>query len=181
MGWRTAVGLVTLAILLLPRDARPQEAASSLEDLRDSGMLKPGDTVYVTDVRGQRTKGRLRDLSKASLIMAVGEDTRDFGFLSITKIERRDSIENGLWIGLAAGVGTTIVACKVDPDPEHCVYIWQYFGLPAMAAGTLLGAIVDASMRRTLYMAPEGNTSSRLKLSPILSSTHKGVLMSVAF
>ena len=177
---RTAVGFLML-LVLLPQEARPQEVTSLFADLGASGVLKPGDTVYVTDARGERSKGRVTDLSTTSLTLTVGSDTRDLSGMNITKIERRDSLENGIWIGLGIGVGMTTVACKVDPDPEHCPYIVGYFGLPAMAAGTILGAIVDASVRRTLYLAPGGITSSRVTFSPILSNAHKGLLLSVAF
>ena len=135
----------------------------------------------MTDTHGQRTKGTLRDLVSSSLIVTVGGETRDFSETNITKVERRDSIENGIWIGLAAGVGTTVVACKVDPDPEHCPYLVAHVGLPAIGAGIILGGFIDLLFRRTLYLAPDSNVSSRLKLSPVVSRTRTGVLMSVTF
>ena len=149
------VGLFTLVALLCSSEARPQDVANSLEALRDSGVLRPGDSVYVTDDHGQRTKGTLRDLVAASLKVTVGGETRDFSETNITKVERRDSIENGIWIGLATGVGITVVACKVDPDPEHCPYLVAYVGLPAIAAGTILGGVIDLLLRRTLYLTEQ--------------------------
>ena len=177
---RTAVGFLML-LVLLPQQARSQEVTSVFADLGASGVLKPGDPVYVTDARGERLKGRVRDLSATSLTLTIEGDTRDFSGINITKIEQRDSLENGIWIGLSIGVGITTIMCKVDPDPEHCPYLVGYFGLPAMAAGTILGAIVDAWVRRTLYLAPGGIKSSRVRFSPILSNAEKGVLLSMAF
>ena len=180
MSSRMTVGLFTLVALLCSAEARPQEVANSLEDLRDSGVLQPGDRVYVTDTHGQRTKGTLRDLVAASLIVTVGGDTRDFSETSITKVERRDSIENGIWIGLAAGVGMTVVACKRN-HPEDCPYLVAYAGFPTIAAGAILGGVIDLLVRKTLYLAPDSNVSSRLTLSPVMSRTRSGVLMSVTF
>ena len=72
MSWRITVGLFTLVALLCSAEARPQEVANSLDDLRDSGVLQPGDRVYVTDTHGQRMKGTLRDLVADSLVVTVG-------------------------------------------------------------------------------------------------------------
>ena len=181
MSSRITVGLFALVALLCPEEARPQDIASSFEDLRDSGVLQPGDSVYVTDGHGQRAKGTLRAPIAASLVVTVGGETRDFSETDITKIERRDSIENGIWIGLAAGVGMTVAACKVDPDPEHCPYLVAYVGMPAIAAGTILGGVIDLLFRRTLYLAPDSNASSRLDVSSVVSRTRRGVLISVTF
>lgn len=181
MEWRATVGLLTLMILLLPLEAESQGVANSLNQLRSSGLLKPGDAVYVTDGNGRRTKGKIRDLSSTSLTLTEGRDTRNLDETDVRKIERRDSLENGIWIGLGIGVGMTAVICKTDPDPEHCPYTVAYVGLPAIAAGTILGAIVDAFIHKTLYLAPPGSGSSRLRLSPNLSNKRTGVSMSVAF
>jgi hypothetical protein len=181
MGWRAAIGIAALALVLSPKDARPQGTTTPFAELRASGVLRPGDKVDVTVRGGQRTTGRLLNLSEAALILTVGRDTRDFSSMNVGKIERRDSIENGIWIGLAIGVGATAVACKIDPDPEHCPYIVGYFGLPAIAASTILGAIVDASIRRTLYLAPIGDKASHFRLFPVLSNARRGVMVSLEF
>jgi hypothetical protein len=181
MQWRAAVGLLTLTILLLPAEVRSQEVAGSLDQLRASGLLKPGDAVYVTDSNGQRTKGMIRDLSATSLSLMAGQDTLNVTAMNVSKIERQDSLENGILIGLGIGVAVTAVWCKADPDPEHCPYIVGYFGLPAIAGGTILGAIFDAFIHKTLYLAPAASASSRLRLSPILSNDQKGMSIFVGF
>ena len=137
--------------------------------------------MYVTDARGERSKGRVTDLSATSLTVMREKDTRDFSGTNITKIEQRDSVENGIWVGLGIGVGLTTIVCKVDPDPEHCPYIVGHFGLPAMAGSTILGAVVDAWVRRTLYLAPSGIRSSRVRVSSSVSDAEKSVLLSITF
>ena len=47
--------VVCLAVLSPALTAGAQAPDPSLPDLRSSGLVAPGDTVYVTDGRGQRT------------------------------------------------------------------------------------------------------------------------------
>lgn len=170
-----------LAVLSPALTAGAQAPDPSLPDLRSSGLVAPGDTVYVTDGRGQRTKGRLTELSATGLTLAARGGARDFRSVDIVRIERGDSLENGMLIGLFTGIGATVAFCKADTDPEACTYIVAYFGLPAMGGGAILGALIDASVRKTLYLAAGERSRSRVTFSPAWSRTHKGVLVGWAF
>ncbi len=170
-----------LAVLLPALTAGAQAPGPSLPDLRSQGLVAPGDTVYVTDGRGQRTKGRLTELSATGLTLAARGGARDFQSVDIVRIERGDSLENGMLIGLAAGIGATVAFCKADTDSEACPYIVAYFGLPAMGGGAILGALIDASVRKTLYLAAGERRLSRVTFSPAWSRTSKGVLVGWAF
>src|SRR5213594_4084222 len=104
--------IVSISPLWAPR-VNAQEVATSFEQLRS--LLKPGDTIQVTDAQGRKTTGKLGELATSSLQLLVrktGFDGRDslipqtrLSERDVRKItfERRDSLLNGALIGLAAG------------------------------------------------------------------------------
>lgn len=104
MRWHSAAGFAILVVLLLPLDARPQAVPESLADLHTVVETPQGSTLYVTDVRGQRVKGRLQELSESSLTLLVDGTPRVISGESVVKIERGDSLENGFWLGLATAL-----------------------------------------------------------------------------
>ena len=57
---RIMVLLVSIPMLAAPR-VSAQEVATSFEQLRS--LLKPGDTVQVTDANGRKTMGKLGELT----------------------------------------------------------------------------------------------------------------------
>ena len=173
------VGLVmTLILVVLSGRAAAQDAmAASLEELLRSGSLRPGLGIYVTDTGGRRWKGDVRDVS--STMLTVTDDRGGAWSWSegeIDRIEQQDSLENGAWIGLAAGVGVAYAACKMTRG--DCSYTVLYIGYPAVAVGAFAGLIVDAVTHRTLYNRAG---SADLRVSPMLSSRTLGARMSVAW
>ena len=64
-----------LVLALLPHNAGAQTVAQSFEELR--ALVKSGDTVYVTDTSGRRTKGKIGDLSASSLQLLVANQQAD--------------------------------------------------------------------------------------------------------
>jgi hypothetical protein len=107
-----ATETLMLTLLLLPVAAAAQQPASSLDDLLRSGELRPGDDVYITDATGHRLPANVTDVSPSLLAVTDGRDTWAVAEIDISKIERRDSLQNGIWIGIAAGIGTLIAACN---------------------------------------------------------------------
>ena len=85
------------------------------------------------------------------------------------KIERQDSVANGILIGagIAAGLGAW---CGDDCG----LGVAHPLVLPALGLG--IGWFIDAVMRKTLYRAPE---SVRITVSPVLSTERAGAQMSV--
>ena len=97
--------LVSMSLLWAP--LRAQEVATSFEELRR--LVKPGDTIHVTETGGATIKGKLAGLSAASLELRVQRDAlspplglseRDVNHIVV---ERFDSLWNGMLIGLAVG------------------------------------------------------------------------------
>ena len=82
--------------------------AASLEDLRRAGRLQVGQGVYLTDVTGCQFKADIRELTPDSLTLADGRDTRLFREGEILKIERQDSVWNGVGAGLGVAALPTL-------------------------------------------------------------------------
>jgi hypothetical protein len=185
MSWRPGVGLSALLLFLLPISATAQEAASSFDQLRASGLAKEGDTVDVTDASGARVKGRIADLGATSLVLLTGHSTRrDFSEMTVTKIQRRDSLANGILIGLGVGAALGVVSvnslCNL-PDPECAAIVTLAIALPSTAGGAILGAVVDGLIRKIVYIAPRPTHSVRLGLSLMQSRDRTGAAISVRF
>ena len=178
-----AIATTTFVIALVhPHAAAAQDVPSSLEALQASGLLRPGEPIVITDRFGQRTKATLEQLSPASLEVLTDNQQQRFTADGIWRIERRDSIQNGLWIGVAAGIAAAIIAPRVAcdlPDPECSAIVVAAIGLPAIGAGAVAGALTDAAIRKTVYQALPG--SARLQFTPVLSGTTKGIMASLRF
>jgi hypothetical protein len=88
----------TLAVfvMLAPSPAPAQTVANSFEELRQ--VLKKGQTVVVTDASGQRTKGKVADVSLSSLVILIPE-ARTFAEGTVTEIKATDPLSNGALIG----------------------------------------------------------------------------------
>jgi len=97
-----------LAILADPSHA--QQLAGSFDQLRV--LVKAGDTVRVTDNRGQVVRGSIADLSSSSLALTVGGNRRTFLEREIASIHQRrnDSLANGAKWGFAVGAGLGLLA-----------------------------------------------------------------------
>jgi hypothetical protein len=164
----------TLAVLaiLAPSPGPAQTVASSFEELRQ--VLKKGQTVVVTDASGQRTKGKVADLSPSSLVVLIRE-ARTFTEGTVTEIRTIDSVWNGALIGAAIGTGLATWDYLIDPsEPGNAAVFTVAIGL-----GTAVGAGIDALVNRLLYRSPR--QTRRLMFSPVVEKDRKGALVSVRF
>src|SRR5437867_2468750 len=103
---RLSVVIASMASLFAA-PARAQQVAATFEELRS--LIKPGETIYVTDVAGTTSKGRFGGFSGASsqLLVQRGASTpalslseRDVNNIAV---ERADTLWNGMLIGFASG------------------------------------------------------------------------------
>ena len=180
---RTSAACIVAALAAwMPVEAAAQEIASSLEELVRNRGLRAGDGVYVTDDSGQRIKGDVSDLTGTTLEVRTRNGNRSLRADAIRRIERRDSLENGILLGLAAGLAVCYVSChRESRDGEFCYGTAHYFFpvfLPITAGSVVAGAMLDASVNRTVYAAPG---STRLTWSPAVSNRHLGVRASVSW
>lgn len=193
---RAGVGMLVLIVLpmVLAPPVSAQDVATSFEQLR--ALVKPGDTVYVTDASGRRTKGKLGELSAASLELLVRQTQSDGSEKWVPKArlsegevrqitrERHDSLWNGALIGLAVGAAPALISIAINAGgirPIEPGAAFQIIMIPgAMGAG--IGALIDALIfeRWTVYVTP-GHRSSRVQVLPLLSKSAAGAQMSVKF
>jgi len=181
--------ILTAMVLVQAAMAMAQESAGPFERLVT--VLKPGDTVVITDANGHRTAGRLREISaavvelqdpdgyaRADRLRFTGDDVRQIRF------ERHDSVLNGTLIGFAAGAAPGIIfiaSRKNGSDPIQDAGIAASIVLVpgAMAAG--VGALMDALFFEHRIVYRSTSPRSRLNISPWVAESGKGFQVSLRF
>ena len=158
-----ACSLIVALVLPHRGEAQPQagpQVASSFEELQRT--LQPGETVYVTDVRGAEARGRLVLLSGAELHLNAYGERHTFPALTVVSVARpiRDPVRNGVLIGMSAGAGFGIVATATVRDdqcapPRNCglqLHVAQV--LIGAAWGALTGWLIDKNTqgRKVVYL-----------------------------
>ena len=143
--------LICFALLIaLPTAAGGQELAGSFEQLRV--LVKPGDTVRVTDGAGDEVRGTVTALSSSSLDLKVDGTRRTFLETNITAIHQRrnDSLANGAkWgfvVGAALGVLGGVAIAREYESGGGGAFI-PILGLVYGSIGAGAGAGIDAMHR----------------------------------
>jgi hypothetical protein len=170
-------------ILLLLSSAAEAQSPNSFDGLRAQGLVQAGETVYVTDASGRRSKGRLQRVQADSILVTIDGRPRTYTAADITRIQRGDSVANGMLIGLGAGIGAAIITTQnlcgtIDSDDECAVIANVAVGIPVAAGGLALGALADALRHRTIWTA---SSTGRIGVWPILAAGRRGLAFSVGF
>jgi hypothetical protein len=195
--------LSTLALLMswplvfvAPHQANAQVVATSFEELRP--LVKRGDTIYVTEANGRKTKARLGELTPSSLEILVrktGSDGRETFVpqsrlaerdVRQVQIDRGDSVLNGTLIGLAVVGGPWLLAC--NPATDWCYYndganLYRMIALITSGIGAGIGALVDAGIRERVlvYYQPATRGASGIAVSPFASKSAAGMQLTWRF
>ena len=175
----------TLTVLIAVVGAASPIAAQetgSLEELSRSGALEEGDQIYVTVGDGRRLKGTLMGLSPTTLAIRKGDAHLTVPARDVRRIERGDSLANGVLIGAGIGAALTCMAhrgCGSAPIAvtSHVIFDHGAVGLLLLGAG--VGALVDARWHRTLYDVPFG--TAQLSIDPIVSRERAGAGLTVTW
>jgi hypothetical protein len=174
LSWHTWSTLALFAILV-PSPAPAQTVSSSFEQLGQ--VLRKGQTVVVTDSSGERTKGKVADVS-ASSIAVLGPEARTLAEGTITEIRVTDPLSNGALLGAAIGAGFAMWDFLIDPsEPGNAVFFAVGIGL-----GTAIGSGIDALVNRggrVVYASPR--ETRRVMISPVLGKDRQGALVSLRF
>ena len=168
--------ILMVTICLSPSVARAQAPATSFADLR--AVLKPGQTIVVTDANGQRIKGKVRDvaLSPPALVIAAPAP-RTFTEGSITEIRTTDSLLTGAILGGSIGAGLALWDYLIDPsEPDNGAIFAVAIGL-----GTAVGAGIDALIDGSRVLYRSGQQQRRVTVAPIATAHRQGVRVSVRF
>ena len=169
---RRRLGGFVFAVALFPGTAGAQTAVHSFEELQR--MLKVRQTVVVTDESGQEVKGRVDQLSTASI--TVGG--RTFTDAAIREIRLPDPLWNGMLVGAAIGTGLATWDYLIDPsEPGNAVVFAVAIGL-----GTAIGAGIDALRTKggkLLYASPR--QTAAMRVLPLLERNRQGALVCIRF
>jgi hypothetical protein len=165
---RLGLGALIAAVALCPATAQAQRG--SFTELQ--GALRHGDAVYLTDDTGHTTKGRVSDVTSSSLMMQVGNDTRVFELERTRRVERGDSLANGIMLGVvagaAAGYGWVRAECGPPGYDDECSANAGIVLIPiTVGIGAGVGARVDHVIHKTLYRSLRG---SRVAVVPVVST-----------
>jgi hypothetical protein len=183
-------------VFVAPHQANAQVVATSFEELR--AIVKPGDTVLVTEANGRKTRARLGELTQSSLEILVrktGPDGRET-FVPQSRlaerdvrqiqIDRGDSVLNGTLIGLAVVGGPWLLAC--NPATDWCYYndganLYRMIALITSGIGAGVGALVDAGIRERVlvYYQTPARGSSGIAVSPFTSKSSAGMQLTWRF
>lgn len=171
---------IVAGFLYSPSRAAAQEARS-FEQLQV--LVKPGDTIQVTDFMGRTTKGKVAELSNTVLRFSVNGSTRDLSKADIYRIEqwRGDSLKNGALIGLGVGVGMGAVSMFFCEHGDNSCKV----ATMGVTAGiyTAVGAGIDALIpsKQTIYFRGTRTASHRIIIKPILQPSYKGAALAYSF
>jgi hypothetical protein len=183
-------------VFVAPYQANAQVVATSFEELRS--LVKSGDTIYVTEANGKKTRARLGELTQSSLEILVRKTAPDGRETFVPQsrlaendirqiqIERGDSVLNGTLIGLAVVGGPWLLAC--NPATDWCYYndgANLYRGIALITSGIAagIGALIDAGIRERVlvyYQAP-GQRPSGVHVSPFASKSAAGMQLTWRF
>ena len=142
-----------------------QETEPNLE-----AALKPGLTVWITDVGGQEEKAQIVGLSGGIVTTTTGTNLRRLRTTDVVRVRVRDSdpLLNGALIGAAAAVASGLLLCRLTEPWENCR---DDFGpmvrIGAIGAGVGIGIDALIRGRRTIYEAAK--ESGRLRATPIIA------------
>ncbi len=127
----------------------------------------------MTNAWGRRIKGRVGGLRSDRLVLRQG-----------SRIDRGDSLQNGLWLGVGAGFGAALTTpylfCDM-PDDECGAIVFTAIGLPLIAGGAFTGALVDAAIRKTVFRFAGTRGIAGFQVSPLLGDRRAGALATIRF
>jgi hypothetical protein len=158
--------------------AGAQEPVKSFELLNT--QIGPGNTVYVTDVAGKETKGRVVEITPGSL--RLSGSARTFTGADVRSVHYRpdDSLRTGALTGLAIGVGLAAFLGVATGDRDVFLVAGPVYG----GIGAGIGAGIDAAIpwpKRLVYRAPGSGSGAKLSVAPVIAPRAKGAALSLSF
>lgn len=117
-------------------------------------------TMFVTDAADDETSGKLLRIDADSLALLVDGQERRLDRVTITRIQKRDSVHNGALIGAAIGVALGLVSagisdCPGTPAGRCADFRATMVGIStAVYAGLGVGVDLIVPGRTTVYRAP---------------------------
>jgi hypothetical protein len=171
---------------MLPTAASAQ--TTTFEDLQREVVVN--QRLVVTDEAGLVITGRLIEISGTSLTLQVPTTTDNpqgrlvFQRDTIRQVVRRDSLENGVWIGLAGGVATAYAAepglCR-GHNPECSLSVVLRVLAVSVPVGVATGMLIDRAITKTVYRSGPQSSGPSLTLAPRIGPAAAGLALSLRF
>ncbi len=153
----------------------PQLAAAQDGSAPDRPM-KGAPTVYVMDVAGRETIGKIVRWSPSEIVLQAGPATKTFAMGDVARVDLRgDSLKNGAWIG--AGVGAVLgVLVGGFGDCTDCgAGTGVAIALTSIGFYTAVGTAIDAMIAgRTPLWRAGSPTSARRGLTVRVMPERRG-------
>jgi hypothetical protein len=178
------IGLaVVTSVFCLVDSAHAQQLAATFDQLRV--LVKPGDTLTITDTAGRKVQGRLSEVTPSTLALNVAGRPQQFQHADVDMGEKRgpDSLKNGALTGLAVGGGLAALFVGAALSAGEEGGYWYLIALPAYSGmGASIGAGVDALIegRRVIY-ARSNSATAKMNVMPIVARGRTGVMVSMGF
>jgi hypothetical protein len=148
---RHAVLAVVAVLVAIPAAAQnrmqPPPTATPQTPVALSGQVEAGDMIFVTDRNGLQTGGRLQRLSAEGLALLVDGQERMIPSSGVGRIEKRDSLWNGMLMGAVPGTLIGMAGAGASCSP-HCGREVALAGLVDGAIGAGIGALIDFGIHR---------------------------------
>ena len=177
------------AFVAMAAGASAQQPSASFDALAE--RLQIGQLIWVTDPTGREVHGKLERLSSEGLVVTTN-GSEPFAAADVHRVRARDrdSIKNGMLIGLGIGgaLGTAWCIGAISDDTAdidarvECAE--GYIVYPGL--GALLGFAVDRVIpgkMRVIYQAsvPHGAPGASLSVAPFISARGNGLTLLFAF
>lgn len=186
------VRVVLMSLLLVGVFAASSAAQTQVDSFaRLPEVIKIGSVVYVEDDAGRRTKGRLLNLSGSSLILESGREHRRFDVDGLVKVTKVDSRRNGFWIGFAVGAVPGVFLglaakgyCYNESSAGGCPGLISSIVWPGGTAGAIggwIGASIDGLIDHETLVFAKPQSSSTIRIAPLLSNGGSGLGLSFRF
>jgi hypothetical protein len=135
-----------------------------------SGKVEAGDTIFITDRNGVQTTGRLLHLAPEGLTLLVGGQERLIPSGGVGRIEKRDSLRNGMLIGgtVSAGLIGMVMGATCSSDCGGVILpVTAFYG----AIGAGIGALIDSAGHNysTVDGPSLGSPNARRTPAPVAS------------
>lgn len=171
--------VVAGAALLSPCVASAQAPVRTFDQL--DTRVKAGDTVWVTDVQGRKTKGKVSTLDGTSLTLRDGEIVFKEADVRVLELKRHENLKGGTLVGLAAGIGIGVVSFAPWCRGPGCVWVVGMFGAMGAGIGCGVDALIPENRRDIVYSATSANSAGRISIAPVIGRKSTGVALSFRF
>jgi hypothetical protein len=184
---RVVAALVGSIVVSAPAPSSAQQPVTSFSQLAD--LLKPGDSVSVTDAQGREVHGRIHALGSDALTLD-GTKRELLPASAIQQVVRREGSRAGrgaLWGliggamlgGVVGGSADDGVVCK---DGSCALLGAAVFGGFGALTGAIVGTFVEGKPV-VVYRAHDsrGAQPARLSVAPVVTPRTRGVAVAFAF